>query len=118
MLIERLRQAEALRDSQWNSEPRGYVQALVDAPIESRAKPPAGAILPFVDCCRTEVLILLAREPGQNEDALLDLRSQPLHDGEWLLANNLLFHMESARFFAKTWRNCASFTGSRSATGK
>ncbi len=84
MLIEQLRQAVALRDSEWNSEPRGYVEALFDSLIVSGTKVSGDAILAFADCCRTEVLILLARADGQNEDALLDLRSQPLHDGKWL----------------------------------
>jgi len=97
-LIEELRLADPLRDSTWGAE-EAYVQALLDALIQSGSTVPADAVLPFRERWRAETLILLSRGGG-NEETLLDLRKEKLDGEEWLLVSNLLFHMHSGPFFA------------------
>jgi len=97
-LVEELRLADPLRDSTGGAQ-SAYVQALLDALIQSGSTVPADAVLPFRERWRAETLILLSRGGG-NEEALLDLRKEKLDGEEWLLVSNLLFRMRSGRFFA------------------
>jgi hypothetical protein len=87
-----------LRDSTGGAQ-SAYVQALLDALIQSGSAVPADIVLPFRERWRAETLILLSRGGG-NEETLLDLRKEKLDGEEWLLVSNLLFRMRSGPFFA------------------
>lgn len=103
LLLRQFSDAQSYTDADDSSEEYGYVLTLFDALIQAGMKVPADLLMPFKDQWRDEVLILLARDSG-NEDLLLELRDQKLSDGQWLTVNNLLFRMNSARWLATTLR--------------
>jgi len=100
-LIEALRLAEPLHNVPMDGEEYAYVQSLFEALIELGGIVPFEVLKPFENRWRPEVLILMARDSG-NEDTLFAMRDEQLSDGEWLTVNNLLFKIGSGRFFAKT----------------
>ncbi len=101
LLCERLAEAQIYRDWDFDSEEHAYVLALFDALIESGQKVPTDILIPFKENSRDEVLILMARDAG-NEDLLLAMREEKLDEAQWLTVNNLLLRLRSARLFVKT----------------
>jgi hypothetical protein len=97
-LIEELRLAKPIREGGSPLE-FAYEQSLLDALIQSGKVAPAGLALPFERWWRAEVLILLSRDP-RNEEVLLTIRKRELSAEEWLAVSNLLFRMRSGQFFA------------------
>jgi hypothetical protein len=100
-LIEELRRAQGLRDSPRDSSAYACIQALFDALIQTPGPAPADVILPFENSWRTEVLILLARDPNPqtNETALLAMRMTSLADEEFVAVNDLLFKAAPKRAY-------------------
>lgn len=100
-LVAALRAAIPYRDAPEDSEEYAYTQSLFDALIQLHASVPADVLLPFWKQRRAEVLLLLARNPG-NEKALLAMMDDPINTAEWLAVCNLLFEQRSMAFFRKT----------------
>ena len=101
LLIARLSEAQGLSQSGDSPEEHAYVLALFDALIQSGQRVPEKDLISFKEARRDEVLILLARDRG-NEDLLLSMREEKLNQPQWLTVNNLLLRMKSAQFYTKT----------------
>jgi hypothetical protein len=104
-LTQELREATSLSSATPDSEPYAYVQTLFDVLIRNGASVPLDVLLQFQDGWPAEVAILLSRLDGETpgyEDALLALRDRHATRGEWLAVNNLLYRIQSPRFFEKT----------------
>jgi hypothetical protein len=103
-LLAQLQTAQSMRGSQPDTEEYAYVQALFDALIQIPGPIPADLILPFEDSWRTEILILLSRDPAAEgvQSALLDMREHSMPAPEWTAVNDLLFAVSSKPFFQKT----------------
>ena len=63
-LLAQLQSAQSMRGSQPDTEEYAYIQALFDALIQMPGPIPTDIILPFEDSWRTEILILLSRDPA------------------------------------------------------
>jgi len=100
-LLDAFREAAALRDAAAESEEHAYLAALFDAAIESGIRVPADLLQPFEANWRAPVIVLMARDAG-NEEALLRLADEDLRDVEWLAVDNLLLDRRSPRLFVKT----------------
>jgi len=100
-LITALREAIPLRNSAIDSEAYAYVQSLFDALIQLGGPVPSDVLLPFRYQSRAEVLLILARSPG-NERDLLAMMDEDINTAEWLAICNLLFQKRSREFFQKT----------------
>ena len=103
-LLAQLQIAQSMRGSQPDTEEYAYIQALFDALIQIPGPIPTDIILPFEDSWRTEILILLSRDPAAEgaENALLDMREHAMPAPQWTAVNDLLFAVSSKRFFQKT----------------
>jgi hypothetical protein len=102
-LLAQLKLAQPLRNARRDTEEYAYIQALFDALIQIPGPVPIDAILPFEDSWRTEILILLSRDPAADgvEHALLDMREHSMPGPEWAAVNDLLFAISSKPFFQK-----------------
>jgi hypothetical protein len=76
-------------------------QAALDALIRLDAEVPAEALVPLYKDAPDEVLILLARDPGKNQHALLRLFDEDVPDARWLALNNLLASQRTPGFAAR-----------------
>lgn len=76
-------------------------QAALDALIRLDAKVPAERLLPLYTSSPDEVIILLAREPQQNQQALLSLFDDASPTGRWLAVGNLLAETRAPGFAAR-----------------
>jgi hypothetical protein len=110
LLIDRLRDAQALPDSPLDSEGYAYVQSLFDALIQLRASVPAAVMMPFEKFWRAEILIamngagtssdfLLYRRTlsPDSEGALIEMREHQMRgdeEAEWAALNDLLFALD------------------------
>jgi hypothetical protein len=103
-LLAQLQTAQSMRGSERDTAEYAYIQALFDALIQIPGPIPADIILPFEDSWRTEILILLSRDPAAEgvESALLDMREHSMPAPEWTAINDLLFAVSSKPFFQKT----------------
>jgi hypothetical protein len=104
LLVEQLRLAQPLRNSGPDTDAYAYIQALFDALIQIPGPIPSDVILSFESSWRTEILILLNRDPAAsgNEASLLDMREHSMPDPEWITVNDLLFSISSKPFFQRT----------------
>jgi hypothetical protein len=105
LLADEFRRARPLSKSKLDSPEYAFVQSLFNAVIELQVPIPVDVLRPFADQWCTEVLILLASQDGQHEDAedlLLQISSRDLPLEQWYLANDLLYLMRSQRFFRRT----------------
>jgi hypothetical protein len=104
LLAQLLQVAQPLRNAQHDSEEYAYIQALFDALIQIPGPIPSEVILPFEQSWRTEILILLSRDPSADgaESALLEMREHSMPGPEWAAVNDLLFALSSKPFFQKT----------------
>ena len=76
-------------------------QAALDALIRLGAEVPAETLLPLRPSSPDEVLILLARDPRQNQPALLSLFVEGTPATHWLAAGNLLAETRAMGFAAR-----------------
>jgi hypothetical protein len=104
-LVAGLRAAQSLKNSRPGSEAYANVQALFDALIQMPGTVPSDVILPFQTSWRPEVLILMSRNYGpENESDLVAQREQEMPDPEWAAVNDLLFGVSSKPFFQSVLR--------------
>jgi hypothetical protein len=75
-------------------------QAALDSLIRLDAEVPADALLPLYQSSPDEVLILLARSPGKNQQTLLSLFADDLPSARWLAIGNLLAETRAQGFAA------------------
>jgi hypothetical protein len=75
--------------------------AALDALIRLDAEVPAESLLPLYQREPDEVLILLAREPEKNQQALLGLFDDDAPDARWLALGNLLSAQRTQGFAAR-----------------
>lgn len=103
-LLAQLEIAHPLRNAPRDTEEYAYIQALFDALIQMPGPIPTDVILPFEDSWRSEILILLSRDPSAEgvERALLDMREHSMPSPEWAAVNDLLFAISSKPFFQTT----------------
>lgn len=104
LLVQSLSEAQPCFASSFNTQEHAYVLALFDALIESGTKVPISVIAPFRKHWKDDVLILAARDRGENEDLLLTMREEDLKQAEWLATGNLLLAAKSSKFFVNTLR--------------
>ena len=79
----------------------GYVhRAALDSLIQLGVTVPADKLTPLYDKFPDEVLILLARSPSENQQALLSIAQQSQHQVHWLAACNLLTETRAPGFAA------------------
>jgi hypothetical protein len=90
---------EKLNDAYW--EDSFVRQAALDALIRLDAEVPAEVLAPLYASAPDEVLILLARDPGKNQYALLRLFDEDVPDARWLALNNLLASQRTPGFAAR-----------------
>ena len=99
--------AEAPRLAELLAEPAlaggGWEEALVrqaalDALIRLGAEVPAETLLPLRQTAPDEVIILLARAPQQNQQALLSLFTDESPESHWLAVGNLLAETRAQGF--------------------
>jgi hypothetical protein len=76
-------------------------QAALDALIRLNAEVPAEKLLPLYASSPDEVVILLARAPKQNEQALLSLFVEEIPDVRWAAVGNLLAESRPNGFAAR-----------------
>ncbi|MBV8858283.1 MAG: hypothetical protein JOZ02_15230 [Acidobacteria bacterium] len=76
-------------------------QAALDALIRLDAKVPAEKLLPLYASAPDEVIILLAREPQENQPALLSLFDDATPTAHWLAVGNLLAETRAPGFAAR-----------------
>ena len=76
-------------------------RASLDALIQLGAEVPAETLLPLKQSAPDEVIILLARAPHQNQQALLSLFVDASPDSHWLAVGNLLAEARAAGFAAR-----------------
>jgi hypothetical protein len=76
-------------------------QASLDALIRLGAEVPAETLLPLKQSAPDEVIILLARAPHQNQQALLSLFVDESPDSHWLAVGNLLAETRAPGFAAR-----------------
>jgi hypothetical protein len=76
-------------------------QAALDALIRLDAEAPAERLLPLYASSPDEVIILLAREPQQNQPALLSLFDDASPTARWLAVGNLLAETRAQGFAAR-----------------
>jgi hypothetical protein len=76
-------------------------QAALDALIRLDAEVPAESLRPLYQSDPDEVLILLAREPEKNQQALLGLFDDDTPDARWLALGNLLAAQGAQGFAAR-----------------
>ena len=98
LLVDQLHSAQHTTSTS-DTEEKAFVDAVFDAQIEAGVPAPAQLLESFSPGWRDQVLILLARQEG-NEDLLLSMRKEELPRAQWTVVNNLLLRNRSARFFA------------------
>jgi len=76
-------------------------QAALDSLIRLDAEVPSDVLLPLYASSPNEVLILLARSPQQNQNALLTLFTEDEPPARWLAAGNLLAEARTPGFAAR-----------------
>lgn len=76
-------------------------QAALDSLIRLDAEVPSDVLLPLYAHSPNEVLILLARSPQQNQNALLTLFTDDEPTARWLAAGNLLAEARAPGFAAR-----------------
>ncbi|HEX8188414.1 MAG TPA: hypothetical protein VF586_08685, partial [Pyrinomonadaceae bacterium] len=76
-------------------------RASLDALIQLGAEVPAEALLPLKPSAPDEVIILLARAPHQNRQALLSLFVDQSPDAHWLAVGNLLAETRAPGFASR-----------------
>jgi HEAT repeat protein len=79
-------------------------QAALDALIRLDAEVPAEKLLPLYQSSPDEVVILLARSPEQNREALLPLFVEETPTARWLAVGNLLAESRAPGFAARLLR--------------
>lgn len=102
LFLDQLDSLQPYAATRSDSAESACIDAVFDALISSGKSVPAQRLTPFAPHWRDEVLILLARQPGNNEDLLLSMRNEQSTQQQWTAVNNLLLRMRSQRFFAKT----------------
>lgn len=76
-------------------------QAALDSLIQLDAEVPSDVLLPLYAHSPNEVLILLARSPQENRDALLALFTDDESPARWFAAGNLLAEVRAPGFAAR-----------------
>jgi hypothetical protein len=97
LLVDQLHSAQHTTSTS-DTEEKAFVDAVFDALIEAGVPAPAQLLESFSPGWRDQVLILLARQEG-NEDLLLSMRKEELRRQQWTAVNNLLLRNRSPRFF-------------------
>jgi hypothetical protein len=103
LIVAKLRAAQPMRHAGRNTEQYAYIQALFDALIQIPGPIPNDFLFAYDGSWRTEILILLSRQPGApgNETELLALRERSIPDPDWIAVNDLLYAAGSRAFFQK-----------------
>jgi hypothetical protein len=80
-------------------------QAALDGLIRLDAEVPAETLLPLYQSSPDEVIILLARSPRENQQALLPLFVEEAPTARWLAVGNLLAELKAGGFAARLLRD-------------
>ena len=104
--------AQPLASAQRDTEEYAYIQALFDALIQMPGPIPIDVILPFKDSWRTEILILLSRDPAADgaESALLDMREHSMPDRNGPPSTICFSLYPQSRSSKRRWRKFALHT--------
>jgi len=79
----------------------GYLNLVVlDSLIRLKYNPASERLMPFYQRYSDQILILLARSPGDNIDPLLSIARQPRNSLFWIAACNLLTEIKASGFAA------------------
>src|SRR5262249_34662501 len=86
------------RDPEWETE--FVYRAALDSIIRLRVSAPSDSLLPLYKRFPDETLIILARSPSENGEALLSIAEQPGREVCWVAACNLLAESKAPGFAA------------------
>ena len=86
------------RDPEWETE--FVYRAALDGLIRLRINVPSDSLMPLYKRFPDETLIILARSPSENGEALLSIAEQPGREACWVAACNLLAESKAPGFAA------------------